>query len=141
MAHSDAFVRQRRRLLLGATALGAAGALAWLRPEARRDGHNPPYFRALDAALSEAGLATPPTLVLDQGGLDYNLSALNSHLNGEYHYRIVVKSLPSLPLLQRIMAATGSNRLMVFHQLSQHRGRGPASGGCADGQAASGGRR
>jgi D-serine deaminase-like pyridoxal phosphate-dependent protein len=114
MAHSDAFVRQRRRLLLGATALGAAGALAWLRPEARRDGHHP-YFQALDAALSKARLATP-TLVLDQARLEHNLSALNSHLNGEYHYRIVVKSLPSLPLLQRIMAATGSNRLMVFHQ-------------------------
>ena len=108
MAHSDAFVRQRRRLLLGATALGAAGALAWLRPEARRDGHNL-YFRALDVALTEAGQATP-TLVLDQARLEHNLSALNSHLNGEYHYRIVVKSLPSLPLLQRIMAATGSNR-------------------------------
>ena len=53
MAHSDAFVRQRRRLLLGATALGAAGALAWLRPEARRDGHNL-YFRALDVPLTEA---------------------------------------------------------------------------------------
>ena len=34
----------------------------------------------------------------------------------EVSYRIVAKSLPSLPLLEAVMDATGSRRLMLFHQ-------------------------
>lgn len=114
MAHSRAFRRQRRQLLLAATALGAAGAFTWLRPEPKRQGHNG-YFQELSRALAQAGLATP-TLVLDTHRLAANTAVLAKQLGSEYHYRIVVKSLPSIPLLKQVMAGTGSNRLMVFHQ-------------------------
>ncbi|MBD2858021.1 DSD1 family PLP-dependent enzyme [Spongiibacter sp. KMU-158] len=73
------------------------------------------YFQQLQFALAEAGLYRP-TLVLDRQRLDENTVRLIQHLNGNFDYRIVGKSLPSLPLIERVRAATASNRVMVFHQ-------------------------
>lgn len=114
MAHSDAFRQQRRKLILAGVAAGGLGTAAWLRPPAICDGHSD-YFRALSRALDASGLATP-TLMIDQQRLDHNIQLLLQHLGDDFDYRIVVKSLPSVPLLEHVMAKTGTRRLMLFHQ-------------------------
>jgi D-serine deaminase-like pyridoxal phosphate-dependent protein len=72
------------------------------------------YFTQLSQALSQAG-ANRPTLVVDKQRLDENIDALLSVIETGLDYRIVAKSLPSVPLLKYIMQRTGSNRLMSFH--------------------------
>ena len=72
------------------------------------------YFTALTEALHEAEICTP-TLVLDKERLDRNIDHLIDVLNKGFDYRLVTKSLPSIPLLQYIMRRTGSQRLMCFH--------------------------
>jgi D-serine deaminase-like pyridoxal phosphate-dependent protein len=104
---------KRRSLLLGGAA--ALGGLGWyLRPTDHGAGHAP-YFRQLSAALDAAKLAHP-TLVIDKSRLLANVATLKSHIGARHAYRIVAKSLPSLPLLETVMAASGSRRLMLFHQ-------------------------
>lgn len=73
-----------------------------------------PYFQGLARALSEANMHTP-TLVIDKARLDHNLNQLMTSISQGFSYRIVAKSLPSIPFLQYIMRRTGSNRLMSFH--------------------------
>ncbi len=104
---------KRRTLILGGVA-GALGLGAVLRPRDHGQDHSD-YFRQLSAALDAAGQAKP-TLVVDRQLLDANIETLLAHINGRFDYRIVVKSLPSLPLLDSVMQASGSNRLMLFHQ-------------------------
>jgi D-serine deaminase-like pyridoxal phosphate-dependent protein len=107
-------MNRRRRLLLGAAvAAPLAGAFA-LKPRARSGAHDDD-FRKLQAALADAGLMRP-TLVIDRARLDHNLAKLKAKLPQNFAYRIVAKSLPSLPLIERVRAATGTDRLMVFHQ-------------------------
>lgn len=82
------------------------------------------YFSALSAALQQANVARP-TLVIDKQRLDHNIDQMLDILNRGFAYRIVAKSLPSVPLLDYLMRRTGSNRLMCFHlpfmmQLVEH---------------------
>ncbi len=104
----------RRGLMIGgaAVALGAAAVMA-SKP---RDNSGPrdPYFLRMQAALTAAGIATP-TLVIDRARLDANIATLMGHLPDGMGYRIVVKSLPSLDLIARIRARTGTERLMTFN--------------------------
>ena len=72
------------------------------------------YFDNISFALAEAG-AYRPTLVVDKQRLDHNIDQLMSVTGSGFDYRIVAKSLPSLPMLKYIMARTGTNRLMSFH--------------------------
>lgn len=72
------------------------------------------YFKSLTCALENAKISTP-TLVLDKDRLDRNIDHLIDVLNKGFDYRLVTKSLPSIPLLQYIMRRTGSQRLMCFH--------------------------
>ena len=72
------------------------------------------YFSQVSQALVQAG-AHRPTLVVDKQRLDENLDALLAVIQTGFDYRIVAKSLPSVPLLQYIMQRSGSNRLMSFH--------------------------
>jgi D-serine deaminase-like pyridoxal phosphate-dependent protein len=71
------------------------------------------YFMRLSAALKKQGLMRP-TLVVDEDRLSRNIETMMSHLPPGMGYRIVAKSLPSLPLLQHVMNLTGTRRLMVF---------------------------
>jgi D-serine deaminase-like pyridoxal phosphate-dependent protein len=104
---------KRRTLVVGAAA-GALG-LGWLLRPRDRGADHAPYFQQLSAALNEAGIARP-SLVVDRDRLLQNVRTLMGHIDGRFHYRIVAKSLPSLPLLGTVMEASGSNRLMLFHQ-------------------------
>jgi D-serine deaminase-like pyridoxal phosphate-dependent protein len=106
-------MNRRRRLLLGAALAAPLAALA-LKPRTNRGAHDA-YFRTLQSALADAGLMRP-TLVIDRQRLDHNLARLKAHLPQNFAYRIVAKSLPSLPLIERVRRASGTERLMVFHQ-------------------------
>lgn len=104
---------KRRSLLLGGL-VGVAGLGLMLRP-ADRGGDHSPYFSAAGAALDKSGQAKP-TLLVDRTKMLENLKTLSGHIVGRFDYRIVAKSLPSLPMLSAVMEASGSNRLMLFHQ-------------------------
>jgi len=104
---------KRRTLILGGVA-GTLGLAAVLRPRDRGQDHSD-YFRQLSTALDEDRQAKP-TLVVDRKRLEANIQVLKSHIGDRFAYRIVAKSLPSLPLLDTVMQASGSNRLMLFHQ-------------------------
>lgn len=104
---------KRRSLLLGGAA-GALGLGALLRPRDHGADHSP-YFQSLSQALDGAE-RSGPTLVIDLGRLQSNIRTLLSHVGTRFDYRIVAKSLPSLPLLETVMQESGSKRLMLFHQ-------------------------
>ena len=104
----------KRRLLLTAAVAAPVAYLASKRPRRNRGAHDD-YFSAIQTALKQAGLYRP-TLVIDRERLAQNLGLLKQHLPQKMGYRIVAKSLPSLPLIREIRAATGTDRLMVFHQ-------------------------
>jgi D-serine deaminase-like pyridoxal phosphate-dependent protein len=108
-----AFSRRRRALLAAALAAPLVWAAA-ARP-ARRGGAHDAYFLALQAALREAGLFRP-TLVVDRARLAHNLGQLKARLPGGKKFRIVAKSLPSLPLIAAVREFMQTDRLMVFHQ-------------------------
>jgi len=104
----------KRRALLAAAVAVPVTLLTIARPQ-RRGGAHDDYFLALQAALREAGLFRP-TLVIDRAKLAHNLAQLKAQLPKNKKFRVVAKSLPSLPLLQAVRAAMGTDRLMVFHQ-------------------------
>ncbi len=104
----------RRSLVLGGGGLTALGLLALSRP-AKEGGPVDPYYEKLGKAVTDEGLARP-TLVIDLARLDQNIEVMKSHLRPGMGYRIVAKSLPSLPLIRHVMAATDTNKLMLFHQ-------------------------
>lgn len=72
------------------------------------------YFQELTQALQMAGVSQP-TLVIDKHRLDRNIDHLIDVMNRGFDYRLVAKSLPSIPLIQHIMRRTGTIRLMSFH--------------------------
>lgn len=107
-------MNRRRRALLAAA---IAAPLAWAaasRPR-RRGGAHDDYFLALQSALREAGLLRP-TLVIDRARLAHNLGRLKARLPANKKFRVVAKSLPSLPLLAAVREFMATDRLMVFHQ-------------------------
>lgn len=72
------------------------------------------YFQGLSQALTHSQVHTP-TFIIDKQRLDYNIEQLMNSISQGYSYRIVAKSLPSIPFVQYLMRKTGSNRLMSFH--------------------------
>ena len=103
-----------RRALLAAA---VAAPLAWVaasKPR-RRGGAHDAYFLGLQDALRQAGLFRP-TLVVDRALLLRNLAELKARLPKNQRFRVVAKSLPSLPLIAAVRAFMGTERLMVFHQ-------------------------
>ncbi len=106
--------KSRRKLLLGGLALGALGTAGVLKPKDIGENHRP-YFQRISDALDRAGYAQP-SLVIDKAVLQANIAVLKNNIGSRYNYRVVAKSLPSLPLLETVMAGAESNRLMLFHQ-------------------------
>lgn len=104
---------QRRHFLLYALATAAAGGLL-LRPADQGAPHDD-YFGALNALLRAQGPGRP-LLVLDLDRLDRNIARLKAGIATGKHYRVVAKSLPSVPLIRHVLDATGSRRVMSFHQ-------------------------
>jgi len=73
------------------------------------------YFEQLNAMLQNRDRAVP-SLVIDLDILDENIETMLASLSKGVNYRIVVKSLPSIGLLEYIQERTGTKSLMVFHQ-------------------------
>lgn len=107
------FELSRRNLMIGGAGLLGAGLL--MSKPGDESGPRDPYFMGLQAALTEAGIASP-TLVIDKGRLDANIDTLMAQLPADMAYRIVAKSLPSLGLIAHIRQRSGSDRLMTFNQ-------------------------
>ncbi|ANQ51769.1 DSD1 family PLP-dependent enzyme [Flammeovirga sp. MY04] len=73
------------------------------------------YFELLNSILKEGNRAIP-FLMLDLDRIDENIQLLQKDLKTGAHLRIVVKSLPSYPLIAYIANKMQTNRYMVFHQ-------------------------
>lgn len=89
-------------------------AAFFLRPKDRGTPHNA-YFSQLQKELKENGPGHP-ALVLDLDRLDNNIATSQKYFNENKSFRVVAKSLPSLPLLEHICKEAGTNKLMVFHR-------------------------
>ncbi len=73
------------------------------------------YFKNLNTALKNYQRAIP-CLLVDLDLLDSNISKVQENLKTDTSLRIVVKSLPSVELINYILQKTNTNKLMVFHQ-------------------------
>jgi len=101
-----------RRTFLAALGAGAGAALLAFRPSDAGARH-PAYFEGISRALAEAGIATP-TMVIDRERMLANVQRVLAHIGGRMQLRLVAKSLSSLPLLDPLMQAAATQRLMVF---------------------------
>ncbi|HNN30183.1 MAG TPA: alanine racemase, partial [Agitococcus sp.] len=103
-----------RRQLMMATGLGAVATGIALKPSDQGAPHNA-YFLAVSQALAKAGLAQP-TLIIDQQALDHNIQQVKQATAvHKLPVRLVVKSLPSLDLLNYLSQQLNSQRFMVFN--------------------------
>ncbi|MEM1124728.1 MAG: alanine racemase, partial [Bacteroidota bacterium] len=72
-------------------------------------------FQQLNQSLKNYKRAIP-CLLLDLDSLDKNIQTLKANLHPKTTFRVVVKSLPCVELIDYIMDKTATNKLMVFHQ-------------------------
>lgn len=110
-----------RRKLISSTTGFAAGAVAgnvlWTptaQARAEQNGHNA-YFSKLNDLLKREGPGHP-VMLLDAARMNYNLDQITRSVGANKQYRVVVKSLPSVPLLSHVTQRAKTNALMVFHQ-------------------------
>ena len=97
---------KRRGVLIGLGALAAGGWL--LRPDNRGAAHDR-YFQQLNDTLKNAGPGRP-LMLIDRQRLAANCRTLMGMIPSGCDFRIVAKSLPSVPLIQEVMtqlAASG----------------------------------
>lgn len=73
------------------------------------------YFNNLNQQLKNHQRAIP-CLLIDLDILDENIEKTQLNLSTNTNLRIVVKSLPSVELIDYILQKTRANKLMVFHQ-------------------------
>jgi D-serine deaminase-like pyridoxal phosphate-dependent protein len=107
---------KRRSVLWGSAALAAAGAgAAWIKKPRDQGAPHDPYFAQLNALLRDSGPGHP-AMVLDLDRINQNIASITDTIADGKTYRIVVKSLPSLPLLEHVMRQARTRALMVFHQ-------------------------
>ena len=107
---------KRRTILAGAAgvvAAGAAGALLW-RPGDQGAPHDA-YFSALNDLLKRDGPGHP-VMIVDVDRMNRNIDVLAGSVGPGKAWRVVVKSLPSVGLLEHVMARGRTSALMVFHR-------------------------
>lgn len=105
---------ERRQLLKGAAGLLGGGVLWAPTAQSESRGHNE-YFARLNRVLKRQGPGHP-VMVLDERVINHNIDDLMASVGRDKQYRAVVKSLPSVPLLNHVLGRSGSQALMVFHQ-------------------------
>jgi len=107
---------KRRTVLLGGAgfALAAGAGMFLSRPKDVGKNHSD-YFSGLNTLLKRDGPGRP-VMLLDIDRMDHNIDQIAKSVGSAKTFRIVVKSLPSMPLLQHAMAKAKTNALMVFHQ-------------------------
>lgn len=99
--------------VVGLAGAGVGGGLLW-RPRDRGAPHDA-YFAVLNELLKRDGPGRP-VMLIDLDRMSRNVELLAASVGPEKVYRVVVKSLPSVDLVQRVMARANTNALMVFHQ-------------------------
>lgn len=107
---------KRRTLLLGTAGLAAAAsgvAVLW-RPEDRGVPHDA-YFSQLNDLLKREGPGRP-VMLIDTERMNHNIDVITRSVGSDKTYRVVVKSLPSVGLLEKVMRRAKTHSLMVFHQ-------------------------
>lgn len=104
---------KRRTLIAGSLAAMASGALL-LRP-AVHGGPHTPYFATLNDELRHQAPGRP-LLLIDRERLLLNAEKIRKTLPQDKAFRIAAKSLPAAGLLNTVMQAMNTRRLMVFHQ-------------------------
>jgi D-serine deaminase-like pyridoxal phosphate-dependent protein len=72
------------------------------------------YLELINHQLKEEAHGVPE-LIIDLDALDHNIQTLKRQWPTEKVFRLVVKSLPSLPLLKYITQQTNSHHFMAFH--------------------------
>jgi D-serine deaminase-like pyridoxal phosphate-dependent protein len=102
----------RRRTFLAAAA--GAGILWWVGRPGDEGAAYDEYFRALNAELKAHG-PMRPCLIVDLDRLDRNIAVLRGSIRAPKHYRVVAKSLPSVPLIDYVFKKAETDRLMAFH--------------------------
>ena len=100
---------------VGVVAAVGVAVLVWLARPRDDGGAYDAYFRALNETLRTSGPARP-CLVLDLDRVDQNIAVLRRSIRPPKHFRVVDKSLPSLPLLRYVFEHAGTDRVMSFHQ-------------------------
>ncbi len=107
---------KRRSVLLGGAGVAiasGAGAYLW-RPGDLGRPHDA-YFSQLNGMLRTDGPGRP-VMLLDLARVNRNIDNIRSMVGPDKTYRIVVKSLPSIPLLRHTMERANTKALMLFHQ-------------------------
>ena len=108
----------KRRDVLKATA-GVAGAgmsnLLWSPVMASTSRGHDAYFSRLNEMLKKAGPGRP-VMLIDRQRMNHNIDVIAGSVGRDKTYRAVVKSLPSVPLLDHVIGRAGTQALMVFHQ-------------------------
>ena len=100
---------RRGLLVIGASA--AVAAVGVRRVVAPASGPHDAYFAALNAKVKELGV---PVVVIDRARLRANAKSIRERVAAaKLSLRLVVKSLPSLPLLDALEA--GTQRYMAFN--------------------------
>ena len=92
----------------------SGGFVALPGTAAMQTSHNP-YFTQLNTQLKAHGPGRP-VMLLDLARMNHNIDQLVQSVGKQKTYRVVVKSLPSIPLLQHVMQRASTRALMVFHQ-------------------------
>jgi D-serine deaminase-like pyridoxal phosphate-dependent protein len=104
---SSVYVASAATSLLWAPHSNAAGAHS-------SSGHDQ-YFARLNTTLKRAGPGRP-VMLIDTARMNHNTDQLVRSIGKEKTYRVVVKSLPSVPLLKHVTQRAKTEALMVFHQ-------------------------
>ena len=107
---------KRRSVLKGLTsgvAVGGGGML-WAPNASAKAPHND-YFSKLNESLKRDGPGRP-VMILDADAINHNVDLISASVGSNKNYRVVVKSLPSLRLLQHVANRSKTSSLMVFHQ-------------------------
>jgi len=114
---------RRRELLTGVAAItgatAAGGSVLWSPAGWSSEapvvtGHDA-YFGRLNRLLKTQGPGRP-VMLIDRAAMLQNAAALARSVGPDKTWRVVVKSLPSVPLLRQVMQAGDTSSLMVFHQ-------------------------
>lgn len=108
----------KRRTFLGLATGGTVAALAGAAVLFRPGDEGKPYsryFSSLNQLLKREGPGRP-VMILDLDRMNHNIDLIKASIEKPKTYRAVVKSLPSVELLQHVMTRAGTEALMVFHQ-------------------------
>lgn len=114
MKHQARRLRRYRRYSFALLFVAAAIIVAAVKPSDRGAPYDK-YFTGLNRELSANGPGRPAA-ILDLDRMDRNLDLMKKGVGDPRKFRLVVESLPSIPLIRYICGKMDTKRLMVFHQ-------------------------